>query len=129
MPRNPVETPGSPPPLGPYTHVIAANDWIIVSGQTPLDSAGRLVAGTITQQVDAIFANLKHLLKFSGASLGDVQKATVYLTDMADYDEMNTAYAKHFAEPYPARTTLAVAGLPKGAKVEIEVTALLPRFP
>jgi 2-iminobutanoate/2-iminopropanoate deaminase len=129
MPRNKVETPNAVQPIGPYSQVISALNWVIVSGQTPLDGGGNLVAGSITQQVDAVMKNIAQLLKYSGANLGDVQKATVYLTNMADYDEMNAAYARHFTAPYPARTTVAVVGLPKGANVEIEVTALIPQFP
>ena len=111
--------------IGPYSPGIDAGALVFLSGQTPVDpETGALVAGGIAEQTRRCLANLADVLAAAGLTLDDVVKANVYLTDMADFAQMNAAYAECFTEPYPARTTVAVAGLPLGARVEIEVIAL-----
>jgi 2-iminobutanoate/2-iminopropanoate deaminase len=110
--------------VGPYRPVVRAGDWIICSGQLGL-RAGELADGLAAQLRQAI-ANLEGLLSNEGARLSDVVKTTVFLTDMADFDEMNATYIEYFAEPRPARSAVAVRGLPRGALVEVEAWAFSP---
>jgi 2-iminobutanoate/2-iminopropanoate deaminase len=98
---------------------------VYTSGQIGLDGKGALADGVAAQTRQAL-ANLEAVLAASGMTLADVVKSTVFLADMADFDAMNKAYAQAFAEPYPARSTIAAAGLPKAARVEIEVVAVRP---
>jgi 2-iminobutanoate/2-iminopropanoate deaminase len=118
--------PGNPPPVaaGPYRPVVRAGDWIICSGQLGVQ-AGELVDGVGAQLRQAI-ANLESLLAAEGAALADVAKTTVFLTDMADFDEMNGIYIGCFSEPRPARSAVAVVALPRGARIEIEAWAYQP---
>jgi len=112
----------SPKPLGPYTPIVRAGDWLICSGQLGV-SGGHLVDG-LPAQVSQALANAETLLQSEGASLADVAKTTVFLTDMADFAAMNEAYLAAFGEHRPARSAIAVLALPMGAAVEIEVWAL-----
>lgn len=113
--------------VGPYSHAIDTGRLVFLSGQTPIDPAtGTLVEGTIHAQTRRCFENLASVLEAAGLSFDDVVKCNVFLTDMQDFAEMNTAYATYFTEPFPARSTIAVAGLPLGARVEIEMIALRP---
>ena len=124
MPRSAV-TAAQARAIGPYSHGVVGDGLLFLSGQTPLDPAtGDLVGGGIGAQTRQCFANLGAVLAAAGLGFGDVVKCNVYLTDMAHFAEMNAAYAEHFDEPYPARTTVAVAGLPLGADVEIEMVAV-----
>ena len=110
--------------VGPYSHGIVSDPFVLLSGQTPLDPAtGTLVDGGAAAQTRQCFANLFAVLAADGLDASDVVKVNVYLTDMDDFAEMNAAYAEHFDEPYPARTTVGVAALPLGASVEIELMA------
>jgi 2-iminobutanoate/2-iminopropanoate deaminase len=116
----------SPRPLGPYTPVVRAGDWLVVSGQVGLvDHA--IVDGGVAAQVTQAVANLAALLAGEGAVLTDVAKTTVFLTDMGDYQAVNEAYVAAFGDHRPARSAVAVAGLPLGAAVEIEAWAFAPR--
>ena len=126
MTRQTVHAPAAPKAVGPYSHAASApgGDLLLLSGQTPIDpKTGLLVEGDVTVQTRQVFANLTAVLEAAGRTLDDVVKVNVYLTSMDDFPAMNAAYAEAFAEPWPARTTVAVAGLPLGARVEIEVTA------
>ncbi len=115
-------TPSSAPkPIGPYTPVVRAGDWLICSGQLGTDN-GKLLDG-LPSQVTQALANAEILLQSEGASLHDVVKTTVFLADIADFAAMNAAYLTAFGDHRPARTALAVAALPLGAAVEIEVWA------
>jgi 2-iminobutanoate/2-iminopropanoate deaminase len=116
-------TPGNPPPVaaGPYRPVVRAGDWIICSGQLGLQ-AGELLDGFGAQFRQAV-ANLESLLVSEGANLSHIMKTTVFLTDMADFDEMNGIYLECFSEPRPARSAVAVVALPRGARIEIEAWA------
>ena len=110
--------------VGPYSHAVEAGDLVYLSGQTPLDSAtGKLVEGDIAAQTEQCFKNLFAVLASAGLSEADVIKANVFLTDMGDFAAMNKVYATKFSAPYPARSTVAVAALPIGAQVEIELIA------
>jgi 2-iminobutanoate/2-iminopropanoate deaminase len=110
--------------IGPYSHAVWAGDLLYLSGQTPLDpTTGRLVEGDVAAQATQCFRNLLGVLAAAGLSPADVVKVNVYLTDTADFAAMNAAYAAQFVPPYPARTTVAVAGLPRGARIEIEMIA------
>lgn len=110
--------------VGPYSHGVRARNVVFLSGQTPLDPAtGQLVAGDIAKQVHQCFANLGAVLKAAGLGFEDVVKANVFLTDMNDFAAMNEVYKTYFTMPYPARTTIGVASLPRGAAVEIEMIA------
>ena len=111
-------------PVGPYSHAIISGEFVFLSGQTPIDAAtGALVSGSIGDQTRQCFRNLLAVLKAGGLTFDDVVKVNVFLTDMEDFWAMNQVYAEHFAEPYPARTTIGVASLPLGADVEIEMVA------
>lgn len=110
--------------VGPYSHAIEIGGFVYCSGQTPLDSAtGRLAGDTIGEQTRQCLKNLQAVLSAAGLTLDDTVKTTVFLTDMADFKEMNAVYAEHFREPYPARSTIGVRELPLGARIEIELVA------
>ncbi len=110
--------------VGPYSHAVQAGELVYLSGQTPLDSAtGKLVEGDIAAQTEQCFKNLFKVLEAARLTETDVVKANVFLTDMANFAAMNAVYATKFSAPYPARSTIAVAGLPLGAQVEIELIA------
>lgn len=124
MSRKIIQTDTAPKAIGPYSQAVRAGDLVYLSGQTPIDPAtGKLVVGGISEQTLRAFQNLKAVLEAGGLGMQDVIKVNVYLTDMADFAEMNTAYQEQFSAPFPARTTVAVAGLPLGARVEIEMVA------
>lgn len=124
MPRTAVESARAPRAIGPYSVGVWAGDLLYLSGQTPLDpETGTLVTGGVEAQTHRAFDNLEAALLDAGLSLDHVIKCNVYLTDMADFAAMNTAYAARFRQPYPARTTVAVKGLPRDARVEIELVA------
>ena len=110
--------------VGPYAHGVQAGEFFYLAGQTPLDSAtGKLVEGDIAAQTEKCFENLFKVLAAAGLTEADVVKANVFLTDMANFAAMNAVYATKFSAPHPARSTIAVAGLPLGAQVEIELIA------
>ena len=128
MARQVVATAGAPKALGPYSQAVVTDPYVYLAGQTPVDpSSGQLVAGDITAQTERVFANLFAVLAEAGLTAADVVKVNVYLTDMPnDFPAMNAVYATKFEAPYPARTTVCVAGLPMGANVEIEMVARRP---
>ncbi len=112
------------PPIGPYNHAVRIGDVLYTSGQIPIDPAtGELVPGDITAQTERVLENLKLILADQGLGFAHVVKSTVFMTDLAQFAAMNLVYATRFAENAPARSTIQVAGLPKGASVEIEVIA------
>jgi 2-iminobutanoate/2-iminopropanoate deaminase len=110
--------------IGPYSQAVAAGPLVFVSGQIPMDSKGKIVAGDIVVQTVQVLENLKAVLAAAGLTLADVVKTTVFLADLADFHEMNRVYGEFFPEKPPARSTIQVGGLPKGAAVEIEAVAL-----
>lgn len=116
--------PGVPPPVGPYSPAVRVGDLLFCSGQIPLDPAtGELVSGDIRAQTEQVLRNLQALLQAQGLDFGRVVKTTVFLTDLADFAAMNEVYARAFPVEAPARTTVQVAALPRGARVEIEALA------
>lgn len=124
--RKTVKTENAPGAIGPYSQGIAAGGFLFVSGQVPLDpSRGEIVPGEIEEQVDRVLKNLKAILEAGGAELGSVVKTTVYLTDLADFPRMNEVYARYFGADPPARSTVEVTRLPRGARVEIDAIARL----
>ena len=128
MPVESVPTPSAPASAGPYSPAVRAGDWLVLAGQVGIDPAtGRLVDGGVAAQTRQALANVAAVLGDCGASVGDVAKTTVFLVDMGDFPVMNEVYADAFAGYRPARSTIAVAALPLGAVVEIEVWAYLPR--
>ncbi len=117
---------GAPPVLGPYSPGLRAGNLIFLSGSIPLDPAtGQLVEGDIARQTTQALDNVRALLESAGASFRHVVKTTVFLADMNEFAAMNDVYAAYFSKPYPARSTVQVARLPKDCKVEIEVIAVL----
>ena len=127
MTRRIIESTNAPAAIGPYSHAVWAGDLLFLSGQTPLDPAtGKLVAGGVAEQTAQVFANLSAVVTDAGLSMDDVVKCNVYLTTMNDFADMNGVYATQFSAPYPSRSTVAVAALPLGARVEIELVAARP---
>jgi len=119
-------TDNAPAAIGPYSQAVQAGNTIYVSGQLPIDpKTGDFVEGDIREQTRQSLTNLKSILQAAGADMKDVVKATVLLADIADFAAMNEVYAEFFAEPYPARAAYQIAALPKNARVEIEVIAVL----
>src|SRR5690606_13709426 len=115
-----------PKAIGPYSQAVRMGDLLFCSGQIPLDPAtGQLVTGDIAAQTRQAFANLGAVLAAAGASFAQVARTTVYLADMSDFAAMNEVYATYFASPAPARSTIQAAGLPRNARVEIDVIAVL----
>jgi 2-iminobutanoate/2-iminopropanoate deaminase len=118
------DVPNLAPAAGPYSRAVWAGDFLYLSGQTGASpETGKLVEGGVAAETKQVFENLGAVLKAAGLSFDHVIKCNVYLIDMADFSAMNTVYAGYFQEPRPGRTTVAVAALPGGAKVEIEVVA------
>jgi 2-iminobutanoate/2-iminopropanoate deaminase len=116
----------APKALGPYSAAVTVGPFVYASGQTGLDPAtGELAPGGIEGQTRQVLRNLGAVLEAAGSSFADVLKTTVFLTDMADFPVMNAIYAELFPEPYPARSTVQVAALPKAGVVEIEAVALI----
>jgi endoribonuclease L-PSP, putative len=114
----------APAAIGPYSQAIKMDNMVFLSGMLPIDPAtGEFAPGGATEQTEQIFKNIKGLLAEMGMTLNNVVKTTVFLFDMADFGAMNEVYGKHFQEPYPARSAVAVKTLPKNALVEIEVIA------
>ena len=123
MAKKAITTPKSKP-IGPYSAAIESGDTVFISGQIPLDAAtGKLVEGDIGAQARQSMENLKALLEATGLTFAHVVKTTIFLTTMNDFAAVNEVYKAYVSEPYPARSTIAVAGLPMGAKVEIEMIA------
>lgn len=119
-----VYSPEAPKPIGPYSQAVVAGNIVFCSGQLGLDPVGgELVGGTAAEQAERAILNLKAVLVRAGSELSHVIKVTVYLKDMNDFEEVNEVYGRHFIEMKPARTTVAVSQLPKGALVELDAIA------
>lgn len=124
MQREAIRTDGAPKAIGPYEQAIRANGFVFTAGQIPLDpKTGNLVEGGIAEQTRRVFENLRAVLEAAGASMESVVKATVFLKNMSDFAAMNEVYAEYFNNSKPARSTVAVAELPRGALVEIDLCA------
>lgn len=119
-----ISTLTAPAAIGPYSQAIQVGNLVFASGQIPIDPAtGSFVAGGVKEQARQSLTNVKAILEEAGLTLDNVVKTTVFLADMNDFADVNAVYAEFFAEPYPARSAVAVKTLPKGALVEIEVIA------
>ena len=119
-----IRTTKAPSAIGPYSQAIQVGNIIYTSGQIPIDPAtGNFVAGGVREQARQSLTNVKAILDEAGLTLDNVVKTTVFMADMNDFADVNAVYAEFFAEPYPARSAVAVKTLPKGALVEIEVIA------
>ena len=124
--RSQVNTKEAPAAFGPFSQAIKTDGLVFVTGQLPLDPlSGEVVGEDVTVQTHQVLKNLRAILDEAGSSLDQVVKATVFITSMADFDRMNKIYATYFSSPFPARSCIEVAGLAKGAKVEIEAIALV----
>ena len=122
MSKNAITSPELATPVGPFSQAIKVGGFIYFSGQVGQDPAtGKVVEGGIVAETERVFRNLAAVLKAAGKSFDDVVRAGVYLTSMSDYVTLNGIYAKHFRQPFPARTAIAVAALPLGACVEIDL--------
>jgi 2-iminobutanoate/2-iminopropanoate deaminase len=120
-----IRTNRAPAAIGPYSQAIRNGDFLFVSGQLGIDPAtGNFPEGGVREQAAQVFKNIRALLSEAGFSMDDVVKTTVFLTDMADFAAVNEIYASHFQGNFPARSTVAVAGLPKNGRVEIELIAV-----
>lgn len=125
MALKPVKTDRAPQAIGPYSQAIIAGGFVFVSGQIPVNPADGSIAPIVTQQAEQAFTNLGEVLKAAGSSLVQVVKTTVFLQDMADFAIVNEIYARFFSEPYPARSCVQAAKLPRGVLIEVEAIAAL----
>jgi reactive intermediate/imine deaminase len=125
MPRTPIHSADAPKAIGPYSQAIRSGNTLYLSGQTPLDPAtGEMVAGDIDAQATRVFENLKAVLSAAGASFDDVVRVAIYMTDLGNFATVNEVMKSYFREPYPARSTIGVAALPRGAAVEVDLIAV-----
>ena len=119
--KTPVQTDAAPAAIGPYSQAIRAGSLVFLSGQIPLDPASmEIVSGDIQVQAHQVFRNLAAVAEAAGGSLDDAVKLTIYLTDLGQFAQVNEIMAGYFEEPYPARATVEVSGLPKGVAVEVD---------
>lgn len=127
MPLKQIATDKAPSAIGPYSQGVVANGFLFTAGQIALDPvAGKIVDGGIVQQTERVMQNLQEVLRAGGASWGDVVKTTVYLHDLAHFPTVNEIYGRWLGDARPARSTVQVPGLPRGALVEIDAVAVVP---
>lgn len=128
MPHQAVRSDAAPAPIGPYSQAVQSGSFLFCSGQVALDPAtGELHGKDASEQTEIAMRNIGEVLKAGGCTYADVVKTTIFLVDMNDFAAVNAVYGRYFDETKPARSTVAVAGLPRGARVEIEVIASLGR--
>src|SRR5437868_5039611 len=121
MPRIPIATEQAPAAIGPYSQAVRRGSFVFLSGQIPLDPAtGQLVEGDIAAQARRVFDNLRAVCAAAGGSFEDVVRVGIYLTDLGDFAAVNAVMAENFAAPFPARSTIEVSALPRGAQVEVD---------
>ena len=121
MQRQIIQTPLAPKAIGTYSQAVRVGDTVYISGQIPLDPAtGQLVSGDIEAEIRRVFDNVAAIAKAAGGSLASAVKLSVFLTDLAHFAKVNEIMATYFSEPYPARSAIGVAALPRGARVEVE---------
>ena len=123
-----IATHRAPKAIGPYSQGVVSNGHIFLSGQIPLNSNGELLDGNIQEQVALVFQNIRHLLETENCTLQNIVKLTVFLKDIQDFDAVNDKMIELLEEPYPARSLLQAAALPKNVDVEIEVIAGLNKY-
>ncbi len=120
-----IETRQAPAAIGPYSQAILGGQWMFCSGQIGIDpQSGALVAGGVEAETRRALENLREVLSKAGLGFEDIVKTTVFIIDLGEFDVINRVYGEHFASPYPARSTVQVAALPRGARIEIEAIAL-----
>ena len=121
MPKEIISTTNAPQAIGPYSQAVKTNNLMFISGQIPMDpTTGNLVEGSIEDEANQVLKNLKSICEAAGYSLDDAVKITIFLTDLRNFAVVNDVMKEHFSEPYPARATVEVSGLPLGVNVEIE---------
>ena len=121
MPKEIISTTNAPQAIGPYSQAVKTNNLMFISGQIPMDpTTGNLVEGSIEDEANQVLKNLKSICEAAGYSLDDAVKITIFLTDLGNFAVVNDVMKDHFSEPYPARATVEVSGLPLGVNVEIE---------
>ena len=126
MPRQSIHSDQAPAAIGPYSQATRAGNTVYFSGQIPLDPAtGELVEGDIAAQARRAFDNLKAVCEAAGGSMDDIARVGLYLTNLGQFAQVNAVMAEYFSEPYPARSTIEVAGLPKGAAFEVDAVMVL----
>ena len=126
MPRSAIHTDLAPAAIGPYSQATRAGNQVFFSGQIPLDPAtGELVVGDIATQARRAFDNLKAVCEAAGGSMDDIVRVGLYLTDLSQFGAVNTVMGEYFAQPYPARSTIEVPALPKGAVFEVDAVMVL----
>lgn len=126
MPREPIHSPHAPAAIGPYSQAVRAGDTVYLSGQIPLDpNSGLLVDGDISEQARRAFANLRAVCEAAGGSLDDVVRVGLYLTDLGQFSAVNAVMESVFDAPYPARSTVEVSALPRGAQFEVDAVMVL----
>ncbi|MCC6502338.1 MAG: RidA family protein [Deltaproteobacteria bacterium] len=126
MNKSEIKTEKAPKAIGPYSQGVRIGRHLFLSGQIPIEPlTGEVISGTIEAQTRQVLKNLQAVLEEAGAAMGDVVKTTVYLTDLSAFSEMNAVYGEFFGAPYPARATVGVSALPKGAGVEIDAIAVI----
>jgi 2-iminobutanoate/2-iminopropanoate deaminase len=113
----------APKPVGPYSQVVQYGEFLFLAGQVPLTPDGKLNEGDIVAQTRQVLNNIKAVLEAAGSSMNRVLKTTIFLADLSDFETVNGVYAEYFQEPYPARSTVQVSKLPKGARLEIDAIA------
>lgn len=122
-----IRTDAAPAPVGPYSQAIQAGSYLFCSGQIAIDpKTNEVVLGSVQEQTELVMKNIEGVLKAAGASWNQIVKTTIFLTNMQDFPKVNEIYGRYFPENPPARSTIAVAALPKGVNVEVEVTVYLP---
>lgn len=127
MEKNSIHTEDAPAAVGPYSQAIRVGQFVFAAGQTSLDPATGLIVGSdVAEQTEKVLSNLRAVLAAAGTGFEHVVKTSVFLQSMGDFATMNAVYARHFPEPFPARTTVEVSALPKGGLVEIDCIALVP---
>lgn len=126
MPREPIQSPAAPAAIGPYSQATRVGDMVFLSGQIPLDpNSGLIVEGDITEQARQAFANLRAVCQAAGGSFDDIVRVGLYLTDLSEFAAVNAVMQDVFSAPYPARSTIEVSALPRGAKFEVDAIMVL----
>lgn len=124
--KQPIETSDAPAAIGPYSQAVRTGNLVFTSGQIPLRPDGTVVEGSVADQTRQVLDNLRAVLTAAGSGLEHVVKATVFVTDIGQFSDLNEVYAQYFSAPFPARTTVEVSRLPRDVLVEIEAVALVP---
>ena len=115
----------APRPVGPYSQIVQAGPFLFLAGQVPLTPEGKMLEGDVSAQTRQVLENLKAVLQQAGAEMNQIVKTTIFLADLCDFETVNKVYTEYFHEPYPARSTVEVSKLPKGARLEIDAIAVI----